>query len=64
MHPGMCKHSLQYDSRLDGHFGVLVRMWNFGCLSGKGEVCVKLRRRMIDVLLFAGGEMERTGCWG
>ena len=23
-----------------------------------------IEMKMIDVYLFAGGEMERTGCWG
>ena len=49
-HPGVCKHSYQYDRRPDGCFVVWVVMWNLGSLSGKGsEVCDELRKRMIDV---------------
>ena len=49
-HPGMCKHSLQYDWRPDGHFGVRVGRWNLGSLSGNGvEVCEELIKRMIDM---------------
>ena len=43
-HPGPCKHSLQYDGRLDGCFGVQVGTWNLGNLSRNGgEVCEELR---------------------
>ena len=49
-YPGMRKHSLQYDGRPDGRFGVWVWTWNLGSLCGKGvEVCEELRKRMIDV---------------
>ena len=40
-HPGVCKHSLQYEGRPDGRIGVRVRMRKLGCLSGKGEMFVK-----------------------
>ena len=39
---------MQYDGKPDGRFGVLVRAWKLGSLSGKGEVCEELRKRMID----------------
>ena len=43
-HLGACKHSLLYD----GSF--VVRVWNFGSLSEKGEeACEELKERMIDV---------------
>ena len=62
-HPGACKFTLQYDGRPDERLGVGVGTWNLGSLSGKGgEVCEELRKRMIDIQLFAGGEMERAGC--
>ena len=49
-HPEVCKFALQYDRRPDGRFGVQVVMWNLGGLSGNGgEVCEKLRERMIDM---------------
>ena len=38
-----------YDRRLDGHIGVRIGTCNLGSLSGKGEVCEELRKRMIDV---------------
>ena len=57
-HPLACKHSLLYDGWPEGRFGMQIGTWNFGSLSG--NVCEKLRKRMIDVL-FTGGEMERTG---
>ena len=60
-HPGVCKHSLQYDGRPDGLIGVWVGTWNLGSLSAKVDICVELRKRIIDVLL-AGGEMKRTWC--
>ena len=42
--PGEHKHSLQYDGRPDGRFGVRVGIWNFGSQSGKGgEVCQEMR---------------------
>ena len=35
-------------------------MWDVGSLSGNGsEFCEELRKRMVDVYLFADGEMER-----
>ena len=47
---GVCKHNFLYDRRPDVCFVVWVGMWNLGRLSGKGsEVCVELRKRMIDV---------------
>ena len=59
--PGACTHSLQYGGRPDERFGVWVGTWNLGSLSGKGgDVCEELRKKMIDVL-FAGGDMDRTG---
>ena len=62
-HPGTCKFCLQYDGRPDERIGVRVGIWNLSSLSGKGgEVCEEMRKRMIDAL-FAGGEMERTGCY-
>ena len=36
LHPGACKHSLQYDSRPDGRFVVRVGTWSVGSLCGKG----------------------------
>ena len=36
-HPGAHTDSLQYDGGPDWHFWVLVRVWNIGRLSGKGE---------------------------
>ena len=48
-HPGALKYGLQYDGRHDWNIGVWAGMWNIGCLSGKGEVCEELRKRMIDV---------------
>ena len=44
------KHSLQYDKRPDWHCGVRVWKWNIDSLSGKGEVCEEVRKRMIGVL--------------
>ena len=58
----MYKFSLQYERRPDGCFGILVGMWNLDSMSGKGEVCDELRKRIICVL-FAEDEMERVGCW-
>ena len=50
LHPGACRHSLQYDGRPDWCFGVRVGTWNLGNLSGKGgEVCEELRNRMNDM---------------
>ena len=50
LHSEAFKHSLQYDKRPDGCFGVRVGMWNLGIMSGKvRKVCEKLRKRMIDV---------------
>ena len=50
LHPGACKHSLQYDGRSDGNLGVRVGTWNLCGVSGKGgEVCEELRKRMTDV---------------
>ena len=50
MHPGACKHSSQYDWRTDGFYGVQLRKWNLGSLSGMGgEVCEELKKWMIDV---------------
>ena len=50
MNPGARRHSLQYDRRPDGHFGVWVGKWNIGSLSGNGvDVCEELRKRMINV---------------
>ena len=50
MQPGACWHSLQYDWRTDGRFGVWVGTWNLGSLGGWwGEVCEELRERIIDV---------------
>ena len=48
-HPGVCKHSLRYDGRPDGGLGEQVGTYNSGSLSGKGEDCEELRKRMIDV---------------
>ena len=39
LHPGACKHSLQYDRRNDGRLGVCVGTWNLGSPIGNGEVC-------------------------
>ena len=36
------KHSLHYDGRLVGRFGVWVGTLNFGSLSLNGEVCIEL----------------------
>ena len=33
LHPGVRKHSLQYERRPDGCFGT----WNLGCLSTRGR---------------------------
>ena len=33
----------------DDCFGVRVEMWNFGSLSGKGDVCEELRKTMNEV---------------
>ena len=45
-HPGVCKHSQQYDGRPDGRFWTL----NLGNVSGMGgNVSEELRKRMIDV---------------
>ena len=41
LHSGVRKHSLQYDGRLDGRFGVHVSTWTLGSLSVKGEKVVK-----------------------
>ena len=50
LHPGERWHSLSYDGRHNGRFGVQVGTWNLGSLSGKGgEVCEELRKSMIDV---------------
>ena len=49
LHPGACKHSVQYDGRPDGRFGVWVVVWNEGILSRMVEVCEELRSKMIDV---------------
>ena len=48
-HSGTCKFSLQYDRRHYGSFGMQVWTWNLGSLSGTGEVCEELIKRMIDV---------------
>ena len=64
MQPLILEHSSIVSNMMGGsdwHFGVWVGMWNVGCLSGKGEVCEELRKRVNDVL-FVRGEMERTGC--
>ena len=42
LHPRACKHSLQYDRRPDGRFGVWVGTCDLGILSGKEEVCEEL----------------------
>ena len=47
-HPGMRKHSLQYDWRPDFRFGWRLG-WNIGSLNGKGDVCEELRKKMINV---------------
>ena len=63
----MHKFGLQYDRRPNECILVRVGTWNVGSLSGNGgEVCEKLKKRMIDVslMLFAGGEMERVSRWG
>ena len=47
-HPGACRHSLQYDGRPNGRFGVQFGTWNIDSLSGKGEevdVCCLLEVR-------------------
>ena len=50
LHPGACKHSLQYDGRPDERFGVRVGTQNLDGRNGSGgEVCDELRKRMIDV---------------
>ena len=48
-HPGSCKFSLQYDRRPDECLGVRVGMWNIDSLSGNGDACEELRKRMIDM---------------
>ena len=48
LHPGACKHSLLYEGRSDGRFGVRLGTWNIGSIRG-GKVCEGLRKRMIDV---------------
>ena len=41
LHPGACKHSLQYDRRPDGCFAVQVGTWNLRSLKWKGMKFVK-----------------------
>ena len=61
-HPGVCKHSLQYDGRPDERIGVLVGTWNLGNLRGKlGEDCEELRKRMIDVCCLQEVRWRRQG---
>ena len=49
-HPGVRKHSLQYDGRPDERFWLRVWTWNLGSLCGNGgDVCGELRRGMIDL---------------
>ena len=42
-HPGVCKHSLQYDVMCDYHCSVRVGMWNIGSLRDE------LRKKMSGV---------------
>ena len=43
-HPGVYKHTLQYDGSDVWRLGVWVGTWNLGNLSGKGEyMCEELR---------------------
>ena len=39
LHPGVCKHNLQYEGRSDVCLWMQVWKWNIGSLRGKGEVC-------------------------
>ena len=49
-HPVAHKHSLQYDARPEGRFGMWVWIGNLGSLSRMGgEICDELRKRMIDL---------------
>ena len=48
-HLGVRMHSLPYDGRPDWLFRVWVGMWNISSRSGKGEVCKKMRKKIIDV---------------
>ena len=41
LYPEVCIHNLQYDWRPDGHFLVLVGMWNLGSMSENGGKFVK-----------------------
>ena len=56
-HPGTRKHSLQYEGRPDGLFGVWVWTWNIGSLCG--NVCEELKKSMIDVCCL---EVEKIWC--
>ena len=61
-HPGSCKHSLKYDGRPDGRFGLQVGMWNLGSVSGKGgDICEELRKRMIDVCCLQEVRLKEQG---
>ena len=59
LNPGKCKHSLHFGGRPDGCFGMRVRTWKIGSMSGKGEVCEELRKRMMDVCCLQ--EVRRRG---
>ena len=49
-HPGMCRHSLQYDSWPGWFLGEQVGIMNKGSVNEKaGKVCDELRKRMVDV---------------
>ena len=41
LHPGACKHSLQYYMRPGGRLIERIGMWNVGSLSGKGREVMK-----------------------
>ena len=60
-------HSLQYDGRHDGPFGLNVGTWKIISQSGiGGYVCEELIKRMIDVscLQEVRWRGRVLGCWG
>ena len=62
--PGLCKHCLQNDGKLDERLRVRMETWNVGSMSGRGtEVCKELRKRRMDVCCLQEVRWRGQGAW-